>query len=380
MLNVKAKTYAMYLRTALNHGWNVLVQGPHGNGKTEIALQVAEEIFGKDSIKMFNGATMDPYVHLIGIPTPDKKKEHLVFLTQPWYKTCRVLILDDFSRASKDVRNAVMELVQFKKINGTPLPRLECVIVTQNPFDTQGTYDVERIDEALMDRFQFKMNLESGPDIDYFQKHFGEDNGAQAVSWWMNLDKKVQSTVSSRCLFNTMRAVEMNLADPEKALPIGGFLPEASNPQHLMAKLKKRDPMSQITEMARNGRWDEIRTKLTNPDSMQQSKEWLEANPQAVWDNDLLSGYQWEQISTVNSGFPNLFAFHEENKPAIRLRGLQKFARTPGLNIDNYKEPAMRHLGDTYQDGAVFYNHEAHEAGAAEPVDQLKWVVKKYGS
>ena len=43
--------------------------------------------------------------------------------------------MDEFSRAHKKVRNAVMELIQFKSINGRKFKNLKIVWAAINPDD-----------------------------------------------------------------------------------------------------------------------------------------------------------------------------------------------------------------------------------------------------
>lgn len=375
-MKVKAKLYKEYLKTAMKNHRNVLVQGSHGNGKTEIALEVCREVFGKDRVAFFSGATMDHYIQLIGVPVPDKDSKELRFFRGNWYKTAEVLILDDFNRATKATRNAVMELVQFKTINQEPVPNLKCVVITINPFDTNGTYDVERMDPAQLDRFPIKMELSPGPDPDYFKAIFG-DNGLSAVAWWKNLNTEVQKEVSARCLYNALEIYLAGLEDPEKSLPMGTLLPDSSNPSNLVLQLQKRDPSTIIEAMYNRGDIEGIRKKFENPDFMTSCRSWIEDHVDFIYENDLVS------IGTLGSLtnselWPNLNNYASLHMPELIAKSYKKFANTPNLNIDNFREPALRYLHDTYADNEQFYNHEAAAAGMNTPEEMLKWVVKKY--
>ena len=51
-------------------GYNVLMSGRHGVGKTAIIKKVFDEVFGPINVswKYFSASTMDPWVDFIGVP------------------------------------------------------------------------------------------------------------------------------------------------------------------------------------------------------------------------------------------------------------------------------------------------------------------------
>src|SRR5436190_1168224 len=107
----------------LQHGYNVLFEGRHGVGKTA----VVKECFERNNLKWkyFSAATMDPWCDFIGIPKTVKNdggEDILKYVLPPDFAddSVEALFFDEFNRSHKKVRDAVMELIQFKSINGRP--------------------------------------------------------------------------------------------------------------------------------------------------------------------------------------------------------------------------------------------------------------------
>jgi len=103
----------------------------------------------------------------------------------------------------KKVRNAVMELMQFKSINGHKFNNLKLVWAAINPpeEDDDGmVYDVEKIDPAQLDRFHIFMNLPYTVSKPYFKKKYGTDNGIAACDWWNSLSDGLKGRISPRRL------------------------------------------------------------------------------------------------------------------------------------------------------------------------------------
>lgn len=101
----------------------------------------------------------------------------------------------------KKVKNAVMELIQFKSINGRKFNNLKVVWAAVNPDDDEDQkYDVEPIDPAQLDRFHIKCAVPYEPYLPYFKNKFGADIAKAAISWWKDLDSKQKNSVSPRRL------------------------------------------------------------------------------------------------------------------------------------------------------------------------------------
>lgn len=190
----------------IKHNMNVLVEGPRGCGKSSIVMEAFQR--NKIVYLYFSAATMDPWVDFIGVPkeVEDPATKHVYLdLIRPriWTEEAGVeaLILDEFNRAPKKVRNAAMELIQFKSINGKVFPKLRMVWVMCNPETSdEGSYDVEPLDPAQRDRFQIQVSMPSKPDLTWFQKRFGKEVGSESCTWWNALNNTQQNLVSPRRL------------------------------------------------------------------------------------------------------------------------------------------------------------------------------------
>lgn len=237
----------------LKHGLNVLIEGQHGVGKTAMIKACFERnnlVLG-ETFLYFSAATLDPWVDLVGVPKErteglqpeafniirellnvsqdvalawiDKNwnlygaqaqavVEH-VRSTQPRgttyldlvrprqfaYGLVEAVFFDEFNRSHKKTRNAVMELLQFKSINGKPFPNLKVVWAAINPSD-EGQFDVEPIDPAQMDRFHVTVAIPYKPSLSWFTTRFGDEIAKGACSWWEELPDEEKEKVSPRRL------------------------------------------------------------------------------------------------------------------------------------------------------------------------------------
>lgn len=183
------------------NGFNVLFEGAHGVGKTAMVSEVFNELGLK--WKYFSAATIDPWVDLIGIPkeTSDKNVKYLEFVRPKEFALGEVeaIFLDEYNRSHKKVRNAVMELIQFKTINGVPYKNLKMVWAAINPAG-DDEYDVENLDPAQRDRFHIHIQMPNQPDLKYFKDTHGSENGKVAIEWWKALTPALQKLVSPRRL------------------------------------------------------------------------------------------------------------------------------------------------------------------------------------
>ena len=183
---------------------NILLVGKHGVGKTT----VVKEAFERNNLKWmyFSAATMDPWVDFIGVPK--EKTEggitYLELVRPKCFQTDEVeaLFFDEFNRSHKKVRNAVMELIQFKSINGKKFKNLKVIWAAINPDDEEEEikYDVEKLDPAQVDRFHIKIDIPYKPDYSYFKGKYGEVMAEASINWWKQLDKPTQNLISPRRL------------------------------------------------------------------------------------------------------------------------------------------------------------------------------------
>lgn len=186
---------------------NVLLIGSHGVGKTAMITETFEAIYGERNKEwiVLSGATLDPWTDLIGIPKARESAsggETLEYIRPKFINPqhLRAIFIDELNRTHKSVRNALMELIQFKSINGQLFPNLEVVWGAINPEEEEAGYDVDTLDPAQKDRFHVIVPMSENPSRSYFKKKFGEDLGEQAVSWWEQQPEKAKKEISPRRL------------------------------------------------------------------------------------------------------------------------------------------------------------------------------------
>lgn len=223
-------------------GFNVLFEGKHGVGKTSIVLSVFNKLGLK--YKYFSAATIDPWVDLIGIPkeTGSENSKFLDFVRPKDFALDEVeaIFLDEYNRSHKKVRNAVMELIQFKSINGHKFKNLKIVWAAINP-PSEGEYDVENLDPAQKDRFHIHVQTPYEPDLVYFSNKFGE-NGKVAVEWWGNLSQSLKNLVSPRRLDYALDVFE-------KGGDIRYVLDISTNPSKLASMLSSGSVIEQMEKI-----------------------------------------------------------------------------------------------------------------------------------
>ena len=242
----------------IKHGYNVLFVGRHGVGKTAIITQA----FDKANLrwKYFSAATMDPWVDFIGIPKEQVTAEGVPYidLVRPLefqLDQIEALFFDEFNRAHKKVRNAVMELMQFKSINGKKFKNLRIVWAAINP-DDEDEYDVERLDPAQKDRFHVSLDIPYKPDLDYFTKVYGADTSRAAISWWNELPVEMKDACSPRRLDYALDILT-------KQGDVRDVLPPKANVSKLLTIIKTGPVMDRLRELMSTNNKDEARKFVT---------------------------------------------------------------------------------------------------------------------
>jgi hypothetical protein len=187
-------------------GVNVMLIGEHGTGKTTRILDGFKR--NKLNYTYFSGSTLDPWVHVIGVPKAKEKdgKEWLDFiLPENMDENLEAIFVDEYNRTPKVVRNALLELVQFKSINGRKFPKLKFIWAAVNPpkdndNDGGNNYDVEEIDPAQLDRFQVIVEVPNHPDKQYFVAKYGQHTATTLLRWWKQQPKTAKVILSPRRL------------------------------------------------------------------------------------------------------------------------------------------------------------------------------------
>ena len=231
------------LRQYLDLGYNVLMSGYHGVGKTAIIQQVIEE--AGYTMLYSSAPTMDPWVDLVGVPekvTVDGvsylemvKPERLA------RDEVDIIFLDELNRAPPKVLNAVMELIQFKSVNGKKLNRLKAVWAAINPEDESGTYAVSHLDPAHIDRFHVHLEIPYALDTTYLTDKYG-DVARHFINWWNDLPKAIKHKVSPR-------RVEYAIQAHQNHCVLSDFLPFDSNVSKLQKALKSSSKAADLDKI-----------------------------------------------------------------------------------------------------------------------------------
>lgn len=212
----------------IKNKFNVMLIGEAGVGKTAVVLQA----FKRNNLrfKYFSCSVLDPWLNFIGCPKeveeqmPNGEKIKYLDLVRPKefaFDEVDAIFLDEYNRANKNIKNAVMELIQFKSVHGKVFKNLQMVWTAINPdtkdIDGEMEYDVERLDKAQKGRFHVKYYVPYKCDRDFFQEKFGE-SGLFAVDWWDELPDDQRKEISPRDLDYALQ-VHVGGGDIRDSLP-----------------------------------------------------------------------------------------------------------------------------------------------------------------
>lgn len=219
------------LEFCAKNNFNVLLIGDAGVGKTAVVKEAFNSLGLK--WKYFSAATMDPWVDFIGVPKEvidESGERYLDLIRMKGLDKVEAFFFDELNRSHKKIRNAVMELIQFKSINGHKFPNLKVVWAAINPEDDEETYDVEKLDPAQKDRFHVIVNIPYKADMTYFRNKYG-NNGVIAVEWWEKIPKEKKLNILSP------RRLDYALEYYNVMGDIRDVLPQTVNVGELLSKL-----------------------------------------------------------------------------------------------------------------------------------------------
>jgi hypothetical protein len=231
----------------ISTGMNVLLIGEKGVGKSHMIL----DAFKRNNLKYayFSGATLDPWIHLLGIPKaklqPDGTEKMEFILPENLDENVEAIFCDEWNRCHKLVRNALLELQQFKSINGRKFPNLKLVWGAINPPATDSedqNYDVDELDPAQLDRFHIIAELPNEPNMAYFRKVFGDWHATILIQWWNDQPKDALRILSPRRLQYVGEAFL-------KGLDIKYLLPESANVKELIKRLSINEMEDRVNKL-----------------------------------------------------------------------------------------------------------------------------------
>jgi hypothetical protein len=237
---VPSKLIDVLEHAALN-GFNVILTGRHGSGKTSIIKELFDRLGWV--WKYFSASTIDTWVDFVGIPKEVNGVLELIRPANLDFENVEAIVLDEYNRSPKKVRNATMELIQFGSINGKKFPKLKVVFVAVNPDDDDDfSYDVEKLDAAQLDRFHLIVPVPSNPCHYYFKREHG-NVGALAVKWWQGQTEEVKTLISPRRLEAGVKVYAAG-GDPQYV-----FDPTKVNIAEFCDYLDKPDPIELLDGM-----------------------------------------------------------------------------------------------------------------------------------
>jgi hypothetical protein len=190
--------------------------GSHGIGKTTMTEQVAYKL--KMKFKYYSAPTLDPFADIVGIPVPNKEKKTCDFFRTEDLEDAEFVFFDELNRAPPRVLNAVFEIIQFKRVNGVPLPKLKMVWAAINP--PGDDYQVEELDPGLVDRFHCYIKMIPEINLEFMKTKMNPDVALAIKTWWDTILDDHQ-----RKIFTPRRAEYVGMMI-DKDLPWGDAMPQ----------------------------------------------------------------------------------------------------------------------------------------------------------
>lgn len=286
----------------LDKRYNVLLEGKHGIGKSAIVLKAFEKAGLRYAY--FSGSTMDPFIDFCGVPIKIEGPNGITIeLIRPKHIAegdIQAIFIDEYNRAHIKIRNAVMELIQFKTINGKPISSdLRVVWASINPDnpDGDGIYDTERLDPAQKDRFQIQQVLPYECDLEYFSEKYGPEIAKAALQYWNDLPESTKDLVSPRRL-------DYSLQVWQDGGDVRDSLPKVANPSRLVSILAAGPADTKLRLLL--GKDEEAKKFLANENNFSYSLKTILANKQYM--NAFVPLFPAEKITALFTQEPKIKA------------------------------------------------------------------------
>ncbi|CAM3157325.1 AAA family ATPase [Stackebrandtia soli] len=200
------------LRTAIRRRWAVLLQGPPGCGKTEIAKQVTAEEVGRPPV-YFSLPVTNLEDLCVPVPSSDGTLD-VLFSRALLGSEPKVLIWDEYNRPKDKATFAkLMEVTQEWSLAGRPIHNLRAQIAIQNP-----PYHLGRkllvSSNNIAQASRFTVSYEVGPEDIPANQWLIDTYGRVAetvLEWWKNdIDDEGREWISKRTL---ERLIKLHLAE-----------------------------------------------------------------------------------------------------------------------------------------------------------------------
>ncbi|MEA2292873.1 MAG: MoxR-like ATPase [Solirubrobacteraceae bacterium] len=207
------------LLVALLVGGHVLLEGVPGLAKTLTVRTLARVLGGSFSRVQFTPDLVPADLVGTRIWRPDTGE----FQTELGPVFGNLLLADEINRAPAKVQSALLEVMQEQQVTlggrSYPVPRPFLVLATQNPIESEGTY---QLPEAQLDRFLFKLLVDYptlGDEAAVVEQSLSEEPTVREVMHISELDK-FRETASRVFVDRRVIGYAVRLADatrnPEK--------------------------------------------------------------------------------------------------------------------------------------------------------------------
>ena len=183
---IKFQAKQLILQPQLDRLRCIYLEGHAGLGKTQICRQAAEELTRETSFLTKNQPFHFRCLNLqflerpdlMGLPYVEAGKTRFARPTilpdedQPF----GVLLFDEANRVDRDLRSAMLNLLEDREVNGHKIPRNWVIVLAGNPSQTsngEGNYEVNNFDSALLDRVaRVQVVGDVGKLVDYLRKKY----------------------------------------------------------------------------------------------------------------------------------------------------------------------------------------------------------------
>jgi MoxR-like ATPase len=206
-------------------GGNVLIEGQPGLGKTLLVRTLADALDIQASRVQFTPDLMPADITGTQVlMRDDAGRSRLEFRRGPIF--ANLVLADEINRATPKTQSALLEAMQEHAVTVAgvryPLEEPFCVIATQNPIETEGTYPLP---EAQLDRFLVKV-IVGFPTLDVLRSIGLSTTGTQVAT--------AQRVMDRATLIAIQRLVRQIVVAPHVA-EVAAKLTMATHPEHAEA-------------------------------------------------------------------------------------------------------------------------------------------------